>query len=305
MPSTIIDFPVAIFRTRNDLRAWGALRHAIVSARATETEIPEKAFRRLAWYPTVLAPLIAEGELTPEEAAPLLQDPVVGFRVLREKWGELVQWLEPQLLASAEAAEMILAYRRKMAGGPTQLDEIYIDCMADDPNRLLRSLAFGGKPDPRISKIIAESEGRRNESAAWAFCFLNAHPTDPLTSEMEKALVEDDEYAYRAAALLEERGQPNTLVRGIKSPRWLFHVLRDGLAGDHKSVLEERLMASPPWMVEYWQTTKMELPLLQQQCRALISHAEDHPCFEDLDPWFVERATHLLIHGPRPAATAR
>jgi len=299
LPFEIVEFPKALFSTRGSFKESMRLQWSIFNDLVQQMPTPERTMQELQWYPEVVANMLTSGVMTPEMAAPLLNEPTFGFRVLVKDKGHLVSWLEPRLLVHAEAAELILAWRRQAARGPTQADAAYLECMIDDPNRLIRSLMPSQESTSRIAQLVHESASRKSESPAWAFCYLNNTPSVALDSELLAVLATDDEYAYLAARILRDRGNPESvwapLLDHVQKPRWVFHILRDGLAGSKVQHFEEALMSSPPWMVEYWVATGTKMPELGPQYLETGRRSADHPCVGDLAPWFREYVTKQII----------
>lgn len=298
LPAGLLDFPSVIQNTFLKNQTVRNLNREVFVWRSKGLSLPETLISKLEWYPEVVSTMLVNALVREKDVSFLLDQPVTGFRILVENFGKLASLLEPRLLEHSEAAEMILLMRRRAAGGETQADGAYLECMVDDPNRLIRSLGPDAHSNSRRLEIQSESTSRKLESAAWAYCYLESDPNASLDSTLVDILRTSDEYAYLAARTLRERQvDPSTwsqLLTGITDPRWAFHILRDDLAGDQHGHVMKVITQSPPWVCEYCVTAGLQENALDQIYCETVRRSHDHPCIEELHSWYHESTLERL-----------
>lgn len=292
---SIAEFPKAIFATSQRHRFERAIQREVFNTHFRGSRCPRPTLARLLWYPHVASGLLYEAILPKADLRFLCANPGFGFRVLEDRYGHHAPQLEAELLRFPSAAESILRYRRKHAGGPTQMDSAIIECMSDDPNRVLRNLVPN---DAETADLLhSQAEERKMESPAWAYFWLNSQGQTG-DAALYEVIARDEEYAYLAAATLRARGVASEvyqgLVGGMKTARWIFHVLRDGLAGDHEKALESVLTKCPPWAVEYWEERGLKNDKLGNKYLETVRRSFEHPCIEELHQWFIEKSARSL-----------
>jgi len=298
LPAGLLDFPSAIQSTYQRNETVRVLYRGVFVARSKGRALPEALLAKLEWYPEVVSTMLVDALLREIDVKSILDQPVVCFRVLVENFGELVTSLEPRLLAHSEAAEMILGLRRRAAGGETQADGAYLECMIDDPNRLIRSLGSDEHSDLRRQDIQADSIGRKYEGAAWSYCFLESHPGECLDASLLESLKSSDEYAYLAARTLRDRQVDasvwSPLLANVVNPRWAFHILRDDLAGNQLGHFMQVIAQSPPWMVEFCIVAGLRDNALDQVYQDTVRRSFQHPCIDELHSWYHENLLRRL-----------
>lgn len=301
-PLGIVNFPHWLFTSMEHLAFQSKLEGIVFSAAVRDQPLLPEVLEKLKWYPRTAARLIADGYISKEDRENLSEDPLFGYQMLSSNYGgEWVSWMENKLFNSPAATEMILLYRRSAADGPTSADDAYLECMSSDPNRVIRSVRNDENGRERIAQIEKDAPVRRVESAPWTYCFLDRCAGE-ASVDLIDSLRNDEEYAYLAARLLadrrSERALWGSLIDSIHTPRWAFHVLRDGLADEQQRArLMEVLLSCPPWLIELLATANMPRSTVAGYVAKSSLCYPSHPCREEALAWVKSRAPEGLTHS--------
>ena len=312
LPFGLEDWPTALFsnagaRTRDSL-----VHAAVINKKRFNAQLDESNFANLCWRPHVVADLIANQKLTPSEQNKLLGSSLpLLFRVMLQNYPLFSEQFEDRLYADLESVERLVTYlqvERKKGRKPMSF---YSGLLDADPNRALRIIEDETERAFKRDMLADSAMSMRCTSAAWAFFYLRAHPGESIPAEILPVLAQSEEYSYLAAKLMSSRAVVSAeyagLLKNLKSPRWIYHALRDGLGVDTEAMIAI-LLNHPAWLIQY--LTKAQMGIEQKEeiyalaVEAISKDGDNHPCEQDLHLWFQSQSTHEVLAALTAAAAA-
>ena len=290
--SHYIDRPWLIFNLWHTEQIQEKLRISVEDAIDARRSIDELTVARLRWYPSLVGELILQGKIARPDIERILDNPVTRFYTLASHYTELAPTLEAGLLNDPEGIERLLTWLRYKHMTPFRDEQEYFALLGDDPNRHYRLTP----PHARAPSELVRAEAGKNKyrSAAWAYLWVSSTQEPIIDQEIISVLKTNEEYAYLTAFVLRFRNYNVAhwieLVADIKTPRWAFHVLRDIAPGSEMPIaiasrLQRRVLVSPPWAVQLWETLGWRgerLNLAAHECGLL---SVGHECEIEFNAW--------------------
>jgi hypothetical protein len=275
--------------------------------RRVEARLPiaEIDLRQLANFSHSAAEFLLGGWLKPGEIDILLENPAHRFAVLLEDYDALAPSLEKPLETHPESVERLIVYFRKHERSGQHSEGYYLELLRGDPDRYLR--VANNPPDDVRDALLRETLDKRFVSPEHAYFFLHVNSLTTLDRGIAKALAKSEYHSYLAAKHLKNSGVPaavyNPIVSRLKTPRWLYHALRDGLVMESEGVIE-RLVSSPAWTVEWLVTSRATLEHVERVYSKCFLTGAGASTFHDLHLWFQHRQIAAARGEPRLLASA-
>jgi hypothetical protein len=301
LPWNIVDTPEAIIRTELRTTHSRKLITRIFAHAGEGKPLDARLRQRVLHYPELLAELLTDGVLSEKDRMEFAHHVPGALNALLENFEELAPRIESKMYHDLSAVEQIYWFVKGsgMEGSLRLAD--YASRLLVDPVRTFRITPLEDRA--AVQRTLRErSETEKHTSAAWAHFYISSHVIDldvPLPSELMLALKTSEEYSWLTARLMFLRdAEPYVyapLLAHIRTPRWAYHCLRDGLAdGAEQSRLLDLLHHAPEWAAEYYTHKEgMTEETLKTAYETIVGCSPQHPLIEELHVWRLQRSWAL------------
>lgn len=299
LSSGILDTPFSIFITPDRQNHIRELADRCGNAFAANMAPDESDLRQLAYIPNLLANMIKANFLSMATVTKLVATPTAALNLVSSDPGNLQTLLrfEQIILSSPETTEQLYYHLlRNDLLNEEWLKKVMTN-LGDEPQRAIRIYTrhYGRDRGAELIEKIRNSVGEnRTLNAAWSALWVEEFEVldgAPLNQDIVESLSMSEEYCYRVMQYL--RGQnynPVTwgpLERAIRTPRWAYHVLRDGLIINDAE--EERitniLVTDPGWLVEWLISTRMHMERVSRYCLQCSQAVPNHDLGAQMTLW--------------------
>lgn len=176
---------------------------------------------------------------------------------------------------------------------PPTLDDV-IERLKEYPERYARALAHCRHDEftAYIDTLPENSEANYKRTPYWLLAWIQTHEHEdlPLPESLLDVLAQDEYCLFRAAwSLRNDTYSLSTfepLAGRITSPRWAYHFLRHGLAGQYASACRRLLLNDPAWLVDYWQAVPPSIEVFHDDYQVCAENVPDHPLMPEFHHWF-------------------
>jgi hypothetical protein len=272
------------------------------------TPLTQHLIGRLSWHPSLVGHAMMTDDIGYDVQQALFSDPYVAYLTMMHKYAILGPRLEETFVRTSPAAVALLLKSHRANPKRLLLSEAeYLAILAEnDPARRLW-FASGDEVKDLIAGFMKDPQFAAPQTAPWAYLRLALTATKTIPQELAAIIAKDEEFIFRTATLMRHRAKAAAdmdgalaLLQGVKSPRWIFHLLRDNLvpAGELRDAMFKALKACPAWFIElmvlpiwgekgelHGGTEKLSAAVLENLYLDLISFGHNHPSMDDAHYW--------------------
>lgn len=332
MIDNVVTFPGTHLRHFRSSLSEKELINRVKTLAKRRTPLTQHLIGRLSWHPNLVGHGMMTDDIGYDVQQALFADPYVAYLTMMHKYAILGPRLEETYIRKSPAAVALLLKSHRAHPKRLLLSEPeYLAILAEnDPARRLwftSSDEYAGLAE----QLIKDPQFAAPQTAPWAYFRLALTRTTSIPADLAALIAKDEEFVFRTATLMHHRAKAPAdmndalaLVQGIKSPRWIFHVLRDNLvpAGELRDTFFKELKACPAWFVELmalpiWGAKgelhggkqKLSNTVLEHLYLDMIHFGHKHPSIDDTHYWvrqalMTEPARLLTILSESLAATA-
>lgn len=292
----IEDWPSEIFNHDGSNLRDDAVHASCLRKRKAGEPLSDADIINLRWRPHLIEALILGGHLDRVAEERLFGDNYpLRLRTLLCDYDRFAPVLEAPLYSDPESVARLVCFLAREEKQPYADHGYYLQLLEADPNLYLRSIQDADQRAFVRDELVARAEVMKNTSAAWALFYIRANAEVlRLTPDMIQTLAPSEEYRYLAASMLSQRHAPTAAfaeaISGFKSPRWIYHLLRDGLALDVEAA-QQALYPHPEWLVQYMMRAKVPAVLrdrlYSEAAKYLIRKDPANPIELDLHAWYM------------------